>query len=126
MKSKSPCYELSQSAINGQNQPIDGLRIESSRTRLHLFSYHHLESAELESSKEQDTLTLSFLRHRVRITGKNLRDLTIAIQGRIVESIKAVPMRYAEVEGTEHGLVESIEVESETNEPATFSFGKGQ
>jgi hypothetical protein len=112
MKDKSPCYELSHASINGQNQPIDSLRIESSRTRLHLFSYHHLESAELESTKDQDTLTLSFLRHRVRITGKSLRDMTIAIQGRIVESIKVVPSRFAAVEGTENGFVESIEVES--------------
>ncbi len=126
MKSKSPCYELSHTSLNGENQPIDSLRIESSRSRLHLFSYHHLELAELESSKERDTLTLSFLRHRVRIVGKNLRALTIGIQGRIVESIKSVPTRYAEVEGAEHGLVESIEVESDINEPAASSFGKGQ
>lgn len=84
-----------------------------------MFSYHHLESAEFESSQERDTLTLSFLRHRVRILGKNLHTLTIGIQGRIVESIKSVPTRYAGVDGTEHGLVESIEIESEANESAT-------
>jgi hypothetical protein len=126
MKSKSPCYELSPASINGQNQPIDSLRIEPSRTRLQLFSYHHLETAELESSQDHDVLTLSFLRHRVRIVGKNLRVLAIAIQSRVVECIKTVPSRYTAVEGTEHGFVESVEIESDSDQPAGAGFGNGQ
>jgi hypothetical protein len=46
----------------------------------------------------------------VRITGKNLRDLGLALQDRCVEFIKPLPERYASLAGNE-ALVKVIEIE---------------
>ena len=71
-----------------------------------------MDAAKFESAKDQDTLVISFLNHQVRMSGRNLRELAIAIQSRSVESIKPMPGRYSGAEGTEAGFVESIEVEA--------------
>ena len=71
-----------------------------------------MDSAKFESAKDRDTLSLSFYHHQVRIEGRNLRELAIAIQGRTVEFIKIIPSRYGVVAGTESGFVESIDIEA--------------
>jgi len=73
--------------------------------------YHHMDLAKFESIKGKDTLTISFLNHRVRISGTHLRDWAIALQTRTVEAIFSVPERYAAV-GSEGGAIETIEVET--------------
>ena len=111
MNTESQYYKISR-GINGNPMPQDNLRLETSSTCFCLLSYHHMDFAKFESARERDTLTISFLNHRVRISGRNLRELTLGIQGRAVEFIKLVPGRYSAVAGNEAGFVESIEVEA--------------
>jgi hypothetical protein len=107
----NPSYQIKR-GVNNFETPTDNLRLEVSATFFHVLSYHHMDSAKFESTKERDTLTLSFYHHQARIEGRNLRELAIAIQGRTVESIKIIPSRYGGVAGNETGFVESIEVET--------------
>ena len=111
MSAPSPCFKMSRTVMN-EHVPLDNLRLELSASCFHLLSYHHLDSAKFESVKEQDALTISFLNHQVRIVGRNLRELAMAIQSRSVESIKPMPARYSAAAGVETGFVESIEIEA--------------
>ena len=110
MKSDSPNFKLSPHSYKG-NLPMDHLRVEVSASCFYLFPYHHMDLAKFESIKDRDTLTISFLNHRVRICGTHLRDWAIALQTRTVEAILSVPERYAAV-GSEGGAIETIEVET--------------
>ena len=80
------CYELSRQVM-GYHVPLDNVRLELTPSRFYLLPYHHLEVAEFESAHEGDTISLSFVNHKVRITGRNLRDLAVAFQERAVVSV---------------------------------------
>ena len=110
MKPNSTSFKLSPSSYKG-NLPMDHLRVEVSASCFYLFPYHHMDLAKFESIKDRDTITISFLNHRVRICGTHLRDWAIALQTRTVEAILSVPERYAAV-GSEGGAIETIEVET--------------
>ena len=43
-------------------------------------SYHHVELVKFESTQDVDIITISFLNRTVRIKGKNLRNLGVALQ----------------------------------------------
>ena len=86
-------------------------RLELSPTCFYILPYHHLELAKFESGDAGDTLTISFLKHKVRIAGRNLRKLAVGVQGRAIEWLKPVPERYAAVAGIEACAIESIEIE---------------
>jgi hypothetical protein len=111
MNTHTPCYTLSRMVMN-EHLPIDSLRLEVTADSFHLLPYHHMEFATFDSNKERDTLTLSFLGHQVRIAGRNLRELAVAIQKRAVESIRPTPNRYAGIAGNDGSFVEAIEIEA--------------
>src|SRR3989442_4441772 len=115
MNTESTCYKISR-GINGNPMPQDNLRLETSSTSFCLLSYHHMDFAKFESAREHDTLTISFLNHQVRIGGRNLRELAVAIQGRAVEFIKLVPGRYSAAAGNEAGFVETIEIDERSEQ----------
>jgi hypothetical protein len=104
MTGHSRCYTI------GPTQ--DNLKLEVSTTRFYLLPYHHMDLAEFETIKGHDTLTISFLNHRVRITGRQLTELADSIQARKVEVVKMISDRYTLARTDETGFVESIEVEA--------------
>jgi hypothetical protein len=71
-----------------------------------------LELVKFEAGEGLDTLTLSFLKRTVLITGKNLRELGLALQDRAVEFVKPMPVfdRYSSVAGKE-ASIKAIEIE---------------
>jgi hypothetical protein len=105
--SNSPCYEPC-SKFGG----ADSLRLEISPACFYLLPYHHLDMAKCESDNGNDTLTLSFLKCKVRFTGKNLRKLAIDIQRRNVESVKPLPEKYGSL-ARDEAWIKSIEIEDE-------------
>ena len=114
MKDNSPCYKLGRS-VGGDPVPMDNVRLEVTPDCFYVLSYHHVELVKFESAQSVDTLTISFLNRTVRIKGKNLRNLGIALQARNVESIKPMAERYSEryssLAASEDGLVKGIEIE---------------
>lgn len=109
MNTSSPCYKLGRH-VNGDQLPLDNLRLETSTNCFYRLSYHHVELLKFESTQDADIITISFLNRTVRIKGKKLRDLGIALQHRHIEFIKPVPERYASLSPGEDGFVKSIEI----------------
>ncbi len=106
----NPCYKSGRS-ISGTPVPMDSLRLETSPDCFYVLSYHHAEFTKFESIQDTDIITLSFLNRTVRIKGKNLRALGIALQWRNVESIRPMAGRYSSLATTEEGWVKTIEIE---------------
>jgi hypothetical protein len=95
----------------GNHVPLDKVRLELTPTCFYLLPYHHLEVAKFESAHDSDTIELSFVNHKVRIVGRNLRALAVGFQGRAVEWIMAVPEKYGDALEGAQGLIHSIEIE---------------
>ena len=89
------------------------LRVELSDDRSFIFPYTHLTFASMERDEGRDVLTASFTTHDLRIVGKNLRELGIALQRLAVDWIKPAPARYAVLAASDAVFVETIQV-SET------------
>jgi hypothetical protein len=109
-KERPECYHLSREVM-GSHVPLDNIRLELTPTRFYLLPYHHLELAEFVSAHDSDTIALSFVNHKVRITGRNLRNLAVAFQERAVEWVMPVPEKYGEAWAGAQGLIQSIEFE---------------
>ena len=56
------------------------LRVELSDDNAFIFPYTHLTFASMDCEEGRDILTASFTSHDLRIVGKNLRELSIALQ----------------------------------------------
>ena len=110
MNTEPPCYKR-RVGVNSNPIPLDSLRLEMNPKSFLLLPYHHLEFVTFEAGDE-DTLTLSFLNRTVTITGKNLRDLGLALQDRCVEFVKPLPAldKYSSLVRNECS-VKAIEIE---------------
>ena len=114
MNTENPCFKK-RTGVNSFPSPVDNLRLELNQKSFCLLPYHHLEFVKFESDAGQDTLTLLFLNRAVCVTGKNLRELGLALQDRCVEFIKPLPERYAPLVGNEVS-VKAIEIQQEQKE----------
>jgi len=116
MSTENPCFNL-KCGVNGSHVSADNLRLELNPKGFYLLPYHHLELVKFEAGDGLDTLTLSFLKRTVLITGKNLRDLGLALQDRYVEFVRPLPApdRYSSLVGT-GASVKSIEIEEKTEQ----------
>jgi len=103
------CHELSR-MVMGEHVPLDNLRLELTPTCFYLLPYHHLEMVKFESSREHDTISLSFVDHRVTIIGRSLRAIAEALQERAVRYVESMPKRY-EMIAENVPKIESIEIE---------------
>ena len=111
MSTENPCFNLKRGVNSSSHVPADNLRLELNLKGFYLLPYHHLELVKFEAGDGLDTLTLSFLKRTVLITGKNLRDLGLALQDRYVEFVRPLPAldRYSSLAGT-GASVKSIEI----------------
>jgi len=83
------------------------LRIEQANGDLFIIPYIHLLYAHLGTENEKELLALTFSSHEIRIVGRALTDLAIAIQQLSIEWIKPLDARYSESKKT-GALVERI------------------
>ena len=88
------------------------LRLEISGTEAHFFPYQQLVTASLVEQDAGDVLRLKFSDDDVEITGRNLRELHLALQEFAVKWIRAMPERYQLVAIVESGIVSSIRISS--------------
>ena len=86
------------------------LRVELSDERSFIFPYTHLTFASTEREEGRDVLAVSFTTHDLRIVGRNLRELGIALQKLAVDWIRLAPARYAALAANEAVFIEEIEV----------------
>jgi hypothetical protein len=109
MKTDNLCFKK-HLGVNSNPSPVDSLRLELNPKCFCLLSYHHLEFARFESAQNEDVITMLFLNRTVRITGRNLRALGLALQERTVDFIKPLPERYSSLTSDDVS-VKTIEVE---------------
>jgi hypothetical protein len=111
MSTENICFNIKR-GVNGSHVPSDNLRLELNPKIFYLLPYHHLELVKFEVVDGLDTLTLSFLKRTVLVTGKNMRELGLALQDRAVDFVKPMPVfdRYSSVAGKE-ALVKTIEIQ---------------
>ena len=109
MRTENPCFKK-HLGVNSSPSAVDSLRLELNPKCFCLLSYHHLEFAKFESAQNEDVITLLFLNRTVRIAGKNLRALGLALQDRTVEFIKPLPERYSLLTSDDVS-VKTIEIE---------------
>ena len=111
MRNENPCFKIRR-GVNSDPVPVDYLRLELDSKSFYLLPCHHLELVKFEAGEGQDTLTLSFLKRTVLITGKNLRELGLALQDRAVEFVRLMPAldRYSSLAGNE-ASIKAIEIE---------------
>jgi hypothetical protein len=110
MSTENSCFSFKR-GVNGSSVPMEHLRLELNPKSFYLLPYHHLELVKFEAGEGLDTLTLSFINRTVQITGKNLRDLGLALQDRAVEFVKPMPVfdRYSSLARNE-ASVKAIEI----------------
>ena|ERR1035438_168467 len=116
MRNENPCFKIRR-GFNSDPTPVDNLRLELDSKSFYLLPCHHLELVKFEAGEGQDTPMLTFLKRTVLITGRNLRELGLALQDRSVEFVRIMPAldRYSSLAGNE-ALVKTIEIELEQNE----------
>jgi hypothetical protein len=91
--------------------PCPCLRIETSRNESHIFPYQHLVSASLTSAEQTETLHLSFASHDVKLQGRNLRTLLLALQDFAVKWLRTMPERYEGLETGDGSVITGIQIE---------------
>ena len=74
--------------------------------------WSHLESAQLVSAKDHEQLVLSFTKHRVTITGDNLRGLWDDIAAFRVGCLRDLPRQYRSRVNAGASFITQITVES--------------
>lgn len=91
--------------------PCPCLRIETSPNESHVFPYQHLVTASLTSAEQIETLRLLFSSHDVKLQGRNLRTLLLALQDFAVKWLRAMPERYEGLETGDGGVITGIQIE---------------
>ena len=91
--------------------PCPCLRIETSPNESHVFPYQHLVTASLTSANQIETLRLLFSSHDVKLQGRNLRTLLLALQDFAVKWLRAMPERYEGLETGDGGVITGIQID---------------
>ena len=86
------------------------LRVELGNGDFFVFPYAHLSFVKMGHEENRDILTISFTTHDIRVTGRNLRDLGIALQKLSADWLQASVGRYAILTADDAVFIESIDV----------------
>ena len=86
------------------------LRVELNGDACFVFPYAHLSFAKLDRVGVAETLSLMFTTHEIRITGRRLRDLLLAVQKLSAEWVKEMPSRYSALIQKNSPFIETISV----------------
>ena len=85
------------------------LRVELADGTSFVLPYRHLVCVRFAPGTD-DTINVTIARHEVKITGKNLRELTLAFQKLSVEWVREFPARFAATANREGVHIASIAV----------------
>jgi len=86
------------------------LRVELIAGNFFIFPFSHLLSAEFTREDDGDLLNLAFSTHVVKVRGRHLRDVALALQKLAVAWIKEIAPKYAKLADPNAAVVLSIEV----------------
>ena len=86
------------------------LRVELDGGHSYVFPYARLAFVRAERAGDDETLHVCLDTHEIQITGKNLREVEIALQKFAVEWVRELPARYSPQAGDDHAWVTRIRV----------------
>ena len=92
------------------NPQAQALRVDLQNGAFFILPYSHFASAHFERDENGESLRIAFTTHEVRVSGRHLRELGIALQKLAVEWIREVPARYAALAEKSRVFVEQIEI----------------
>jgi hypothetical protein len=103
-----------------QNPQAKALRVDLQNGVFLVLPYSHFAFAYFAREAGCETLRVSFATHDVRVSGRNLRELGLALQKLTVDWIREVPARYVALSEKGCAFIERIEIAevSEGNVPA--------
>jgi hypothetical protein len=84
--------------------------VEISATETHLFPYQQMVTASLIHENAHDVVRLAFSSHDIEITGRNLRELLVALQEFAVKWLRTIPDRYQAVTNPNSSLISYIRI----------------
>ena len=88
------------------------LRIEASVNDSFVFPYHQFVAAHHTRSADSETLRISFSNHEVTLSGRQLGEITAALQDLSVDWLKPLPARYENLVESEDARITQIDVKS--------------
>ncbi len=86
------------------------LRVDLQNGAFFVLPYSHFAFAHLQREGESEMLCVTFSSHEVRVNGRNLRELGLALQKLGVDWIREAPARYAGLVARGCAFIERIEV----------------
>jgi hypothetical protein len=92
------------------NEQVEGLRVELKDSTFMVFPYNHLSFARIQEQESGDLLTISFTTHDIEVTGRNLREIGVALQKKTVDWIRETPTRYATLTAKDSAFIAAIEL----------------
>ncbi len=99
------------------NPQAQALRVDFQNGTFFVLPYSHFAYAHLQREGDNEILCVTFSSHEVRVNGRNLRELGLALQKLGVDWIREEPARYAGLLARGCAFIERIEV-TEISEPA--------
>ena len=93
-----------------QNPQAQALRVDLQGGVFFVLPYSHFGFAHFAREANHETLRVSFATHEVRVSGRNLRELGLALQKLTVDWIREMPARYAALPEKGCVLIERIEI----------------
>ena len=101
-----------------EDPQAQALRVELLNGNFFIFPFSHLLSAEFTREDDGDLLNLAFSTHEVKVRGRHLRDVALALQKLAVEWIKEIAPKYAKLADLNAAVILSIEVSAIADSPS--------
>ena len=99
------------SFVAWENNPqAQALRVDLQSGAFFVLPYSHFAFAHFQREGDSETLRVTFSSHEVRVNGRNLRELGLALQKLGVDWIREAPARYAGLAARGCAFIERIEV----------------
>jgi len=95
------------------------LRVDLQSGAFFVLPYSHFAFAHFQREGDSETLRVTFSSHEVRVNGRNLRELGLALQKLGVDWIREAPARYAGLAARGCTFIERIEIAEISEEDAS-------
>jgi hypothetical protein len=92
------------------NPQAQALRVDLQSGVFFVLPYSQFAFAHFQRDGEGESLCITFSSHEIRLTGRNLRELGLALQKLSVDWVREAPARYAGLAARESAFIERIEV----------------
>ena len=104
------CPDETSFAAWESNPQAQALRVDLQSGAFFVLPYSHFALAHFYRDENGESLRIAFTTHEVRVSGRHLRELGIALQKLAVEWIREVPPRYAALAEKGRAFINRIEV----------------